>query len=969
MAQVSSGKQQQGFASGFDHKERLRCFFCGGAKCKRCGDTAYLQQENPALDRFNSSWITKDVLAMQRPSDAHFETVNLLKQFIDNGISAVFNLTEPGEHPYCGHGIIEKTGFPYTPEKLMEGGIKHFNYAFPDMTVPSIDMMRDITTVACHEFRMGGKIAVHCHAGFGRTGIAVACVLIVRDLLTASQAVQLVRMRRPGSVQTSRQESFVQDFEAFHLQRLLVFPDTLEHADGGRIDAVERTISDSVKDQNDLTAADELEAERGLRWMHKVLLFGAEALGNYAALDLHRLCEAFTGYRVLEGDPTQCDRCEPELLKQMKIEANLNVWSLFKAQCEIVNKANKIGLPTIIRKRDISAGSGEVEIPSKIEKETVASSVGQRAVVRQASHSGENLTASRQSLSLIRSSLRGSFRFSGHHDLQRHDGISEAATAASMAVSTSSTARSTMGGSFEILRDESIDGVTSKSKSSALDVIEDAMEYHEMELAGMRPPPIRRRLSLQSGVLPASFDDCEHHQLSRTQLQSPQSPQSPRSPRGEPGSQMREDSSTPNPNPKPNPTLLQSQISQKPYVAAPSTAGAKSGRGSAGSVDSVKLPIIFGATMAKSESNALPTAPGTSRDLDALVLKRRYSKPNLQRRHSMGSVHLSPTSQREPTYLKSVLSEACGALVQFLLDWMGSRADAIFSVSTLEKLDKAWVTLGAFSQQNTNGNGKSLERISEVVDGTLDNYQHAHLERIISMLKVIKEANRGDPDSLMMVHLIQARLGIACVLTHSTGSNLLLRVFAGRAMTPEIVKCITSLPLENHDSQSMCAAYQDFAKCLQEVVDKYRNDISHQTSGGSSDYEAGKSPLASPQRGAVSDSAASPQTQVALDNPLQTEKVVGQGGRDEVNKSAPPQSPNPRNGEAMREVRSPRRSHLRFSNERKDTDREILVRHVAIGCLTLGVLVAADWTSPRARRQKPGNLRTKNIASLAGMSE
>lgn len=31
-------------------------------------------------------------------------------------ISAVFNLTLPGEHPYCGDGL-GASGFPYDPEK------------------------------------------------------------------------------------------------------------------------------------------------------------------------------------------------------------------------------------------------------------------------------------------------------------------------------------------------------------------------------------------------------------------------------------------------------------------------------------------------------------------------------------------------------------------------------------------------------------------------------------------------------------------------------------------------------------------------------------------------------------------------------------------------------------------------------------------------------------------------------------
>jgi hypothetical protein len=75
----------------------------------------------PALAKFNSTWITESIMAMQRPSDAHFDN-GLLDQFVTNRIVAVFNLTEPGEHPFCGYGIIPATGFSYSPERLMNVG-------------------------------------------------------------------------------------------------------------------------------------------------------------------------------------------------------------------------------------------------------------------------------------------------------------------------------------------------------------------------------------------------------------------------------------------------------------------------------------------------------------------------------------------------------------------------------------------------------------------------------------------------------------------------------------------------------------------------------------------------------------------------------------------------------------------------------------------------------------------------------
>jgi hypothetical protein len=96
--------------------------FCRGGSCNRCGETAYLSLTNPAIDKLHSTWIDESILAMQRPNDALMKDSNLIEQFQSNGIVAIFNLTEPGEHPYCGGGNLKESGFPYHPEKLMAAG-------------------------------------------------------------------------------------------------------------------------------------------------------------------------------------------------------------------------------------------------------------------------------------------------------------------------------------------------------------------------------------------------------------------------------------------------------------------------------------------------------------------------------------------------------------------------------------------------------------------------------------------------------------------------------------------------------------------------------------------------------------------------------------------------------------------------------------------------------------------------------
>ncbi|CBJ29564.1 conserved unknown protein [Ectocarpus siliculosus] len=196
-------------------KNQTKCRFCGGRLCLRCSEQCALRCKGAAVNGLHSHWISDSIIGMQRPSSRLIKTYDIVGQFKRKGVTAIFNLTEPGEHPHCGDGLEKASGFPYLPETFMREGISVYNFSWEDMTTPSMALLSDIIRVALSCLRTGGKIAVHCHAGYGRTGLVIASILVMMNNLPPQQAVALVREKRPTSLQTNAQVSMVGEFANF----------------------------------------------------------------------------------------------------------------------------------------------------------------------------------------------------------------------------------------------------------------------------------------------------------------------------------------------------------------------------------------------------------------------------------------------------------------------------------------------------------------------------------------------------------------------------------------------------------------------------------------------------------------------------------------------------------------------------------------------------------------------------------
>ncbi|KAM9351002.1 protein tyrosine phosphatase domain-containing protein 1 [Symphorus nematophorus] len=186
---------------------------CGGQACKY-DNPSYWRDDQQAIKGLYSSWVTDHLLAMSRPSTEIIEKYNIIDQFRRSGIKTVINLQIPGEHASCGNPLEPESGFSYRPELFMENNIYFYNFGWSDYGVANLTAVLDMVKVMAFALQEG-KIAVHCHAGLGRTGVLLASFLAYATRMTANQAILYVRAKRPNSIQTRGQLRCVRDFVQF----------------------------------------------------------------------------------------------------------------------------------------------------------------------------------------------------------------------------------------------------------------------------------------------------------------------------------------------------------------------------------------------------------------------------------------------------------------------------------------------------------------------------------------------------------------------------------------------------------------------------------------------------------------------------------------------------------------------------------------------------------------------------------
>lgn len=144
----------------------------------------------------NFGYVIDNELAGLAHPDTFGDVMGAFAELRSHGIGALVSLDENG----------------VSPSVAREYDMKYLHIPIPDFQAPKPDQAESFVNFVreCRDNEL--QVAVHCRGGYGRTGTMIACYLISQGN-SADEAIDLVRRRRPGSIETAGQEHFLMNYE------------------------------------------------------------------------------------------------------------------------------------------------------------------------------------------------------------------------------------------------------------------------------------------------------------------------------------------------------------------------------------------------------------------------------------------------------------------------------------------------------------------------------------------------------------------------------------------------------------------------------------------------------------------------------------------------------------------------------------------------------------------------------------
>lgn len=129
----------------------------------------------------------------------------VFRQFLEQQISVVVVLVEDAE-------CLARSG--RNLRKFYESsGMEVIHLPIPDFDVPTQEALSTAVTAAQASASAGKNLAVHCYAGYGRTGMFLACMARRVLGMSAYEAIDWVRSYVPTAIEVPEQVDVVKAFK------------------------------------------------------------------------------------------------------------------------------------------------------------------------------------------------------------------------------------------------------------------------------------------------------------------------------------------------------------------------------------------------------------------------------------------------------------------------------------------------------------------------------------------------------------------------------------------------------------------------------------------------------------------------------------------------------------------------------------------------------------------------------------
>lgn len=139
----------------------------------------------------NFSWLIDEKLAGSGMPTSFDEFDWIIKQ----GIKSIVTMTEDA--------------LPNTWTK----NIGYLHVPTPDYNAPEVERIEEAVDFIHERITNNEAVMVHCAAGLGRAGTILACYFVKYHKYSAKKAIETIREKRPGSIQSDVQETAIAFFE------------------------------------------------------------------------------------------------------------------------------------------------------------------------------------------------------------------------------------------------------------------------------------------------------------------------------------------------------------------------------------------------------------------------------------------------------------------------------------------------------------------------------------------------------------------------------------------------------------------------------------------------------------------------------------------------------------------------------------------------------------------------------------